>query len=94
MRGEYHLSLSLVIGLGIFFPIISLGTDSILPTFMSLIFILTIGWGSLVPDVDTSGHSKIFYEYPTVAKFFRYGIFKPLSIIFKEEKHRGFMHSH
>ena len=93
MRGTYHLSLSLVIGLAIFFPLISLGTEGLLPTFLSLLFILTILWGSLVPDVDTSGHSKIFYNYPTVANFFKFGIYKPLATILKEEKHRGFMHS-
>ncbi|OLS21440.1 MAG: hypothetical protein HeimC3_35730 [Candidatus Heimdallarchaeota archaeon LC_3] len=93
LRGIYHLSLSLVIGLAIFFPLISLGTEGLLPTFLSLLFLLTILWGSLVPDVDTSGHSKIFYDYPTVAKFFKFGIYTPLAIILKEEKHRGFMHS-
>ncbi|OLS16530.1 MAG: hypothetical protein HeimC3_53720 [Candidatus Heimdallarchaeota archaeon LC_3] len=93
MRGTYHLTLSLVIGLTIYFPFMSIFSDGILSTFLSLMLILTIAWGSLIPDVDYKGHSKIFKEYPTVGNFFKYGIYKPLTIVLKEEKHRGFMHS-
>ena len=93
MRGIFHLTLSTLIGLLIFWPFLAFSQNGFLPSFLSLLLIITIMWGSLVPDIDTTGHSMIFYDYPYVASFFRYAIYKPLTFVFKENKHRGFMHS-
>ena len=92
MRGEYHLTLSLLIGWTLYYPFLSLGTHRLLPLIVSLLLLLFLSIGSLVPDVDASD-SKLFYEYPTAGHIFKYGIYYPLSFFFKERKHRGFMHS-
>jgi|APSaa5957512622_1039677.scaffolds.fasta_scaffold32800_1 membrane-bound metal-dependent hydrolase YbcI (DUF457 family) len=104
MLGKQHMLLSTGTVLPFLIPLVFL--ESNLPLLYAIIFYIAVMIGSLTPDADCGGKSKLHYDFPYVyvamkpiqwltVKLFRSKKIRAKLKVEKEvkEEHRGIMHS-
>jgi membrane-bound metal-dependent hydrolase YbcI (DUF457 family) len=104
MLGKQHLLLSTGTILPFLIPLVFLENN--LPLVYALIFYIAVMIGSLTPDADCRGKSKLHYDFPFVyvlmkpIQWFTVKLFRSKKIRSKlkvekdvKEEHRGIMHS-
>ena len=103
MLGRHHLAISVLIVLPFLIPFLFLNVDLILP----ITFFIAVAIGSLIPDADCGGKSKLHYDFyivdlimkktinPLVIKIFNLiSKKKPEKFEYEvKDEHRGIMHA-
>ncbi len=104
MLGRHHVSISLATVLPFLVPLIFVNIPNGVP--LGALFLFCVFVGSLVPDIDSNGKPKLYYDLKIVYKVL-YPLFKVVVWIFNtfnfkakldlqydvKEEHRGIMHS-
>jgi membrane-bound metal-dependent hydrolase YbcI (DUF457 family) len=104
MLGKHHLSISILTILPFLIPLLFLGNQNYVSYFIAVLFSVAVG--SLMPDADCGGKSKLYYDFKFVyylmlpIQKFTLWIFNHSKIKTKlklkyevDNEHRGIMHS-
>ncbi|MCB9362882.1 metal-dependent hydrolase [Candidatus Woesearchaeota archaeon] len=109
MLGRHHSAITASVAALILVPLyfIYMTTQQDIYLFVLFAFFISSVIGSLTPDADCGGKSRLYYKYPYVYEFMNYVVTKPVVFLFQlvsdkkiadleydvKEEHRGIMHA-